>query len=299
MKPQTYATAKAFRQALDQRLRSGSGGGVHLDPLRQAVAFDRFLARVVAEFGDAVILKGGVGLGLRVPRARTTKDVDLRITDAPDRLLVRLQDAVLRRFDDFLVFTIGRDPDHPAIAVEGMAQAVQRFRVAARIDGRLFARPFGVDVGIDDPLVGEIETIAAPDLLDFAGIAPPLLRLYPIESHIAEKLHAFTMPRPRPNSRVKDLPDLALLASAQPIDGATLRQALAATFGARQTHPLPRMLPDPPSSWREPYAAMAVNDDLPWADLEKVTAAARAFLDPPLAGSGTRWDPQGWRWNGP
>ena len=48
----------------------------------------------------------------------------------------------------------------------------------------------------------------AEDVLAFAGIAPPTLRLYPVETHIAEKLHAYTLPRPRPNSRVKDLPDL-------------------------------------------------------------------------------------------
>jgi hypothetical protein len=34
----------------------------------------------------------------------------------------------------------------------------------------------------------------AEDVLAFAGIPPPRLRLYPIEMHIAEKLHAYTMP---------------------------------------------------------------------------------------------------------
>jgi hypothetical protein len=295
MKPQTYPSARAFRQALDQRLRN-LGGGAQLEPLRQSVAYDRFLARVVAEFGEAAILKGGVGLGLRVPRARTTKDVDLRITDAPDRWLARLQNAAERPFDDFLTFTLGRDAAHPMLAIEGMEHAVQRFRVEASIDGKLFARPFGVDVAIGDALVGEIETVQAPDLLGFAGIAPPQLRLYPLESHVAEKLHAYTLPRPRPNSRVKDLPDIALLASARAVDGALLREALAATFAARQSHPLPKMLPEPPSSWELPYAAMAAGDELPWPTLAAVTAAARGFLDPPLLGHGVRWEPQQWRW---
>ena len=58
-----------------------------------------------------------------------------------------------------------------------------------------------------DPLIGEPDVVVAEDVLAFAGIAPPTLRLYPIETHIAEKLHAYTMPRARPNSRVKDLPD--------------------------------------------------------------------------------------------
>lgn len=61
------------------------------------------------------------------------------------------------------------------------------------------------------------------DVLAFAGIAPPTLRICPIETHIAEMLHAYTTPRTRPSSRVKDLPDLALLASAQVIDAHRLR----------------------------------------------------------------------------
>ena len=89
----------------------------------------------------------------------------------------------------------------------------------------------------------------AEDVLAFAGIPPPTLRLYPIETHIAEKLHAYTMPRARPNSRVKDLPDLALLATAQTLEAKRLRAALEQTFTFRKTHALPVMLPDPLPAW--------------------------------------------------
>jgi len=74
---------------------------------------------------------------------------------------------------------------------------------------------FGVDVAFGDPILGEPEVVVAEDVLAFAGIAPPTLRLYPIESHIAEKLHAYSMPRNYPNSRVKDFPDIALLATVR------------------------------------------------------------------------------------
>jgi len=46
-----------------------------------------------------------------------------------------------------------------------------------------------------DPILGEPEVVVAEDVLAFAGVTPPMLRLYPIETHIAEKLHAYTMPR--------------------------------------------------------------------------------------------------------
>jgi hypothetical protein len=142
--------------------------------------------------------------------------------------------------------------------------------------------------------------VVAEDVLAFAGIAPPKLRLYPIETHIAEKLHAYTMPRARPNSRVKDLPDLALLATAQSIDAKRLRAAIEQTFIFRKTHAPPASVPAPSETWRTPYEAMAREDQLRWVTLDEVTAAAKAFLDPVLAGGlEAAWDPAGWSWRRP
>jgi hypothetical protein len=134
-------------------------------------------------------------------------------------------------------------------------------------------------------------------VLSFAGIEPPTLRIYPVESHVAEKLHAYTLPRPRPNMRVKDLPDLALLASIRELDAKRVRAALEQTFMFRGTHPLPISIPDPSMAWTRPYATMAEEDELPWKTLADVTSAVRAFLDPALAGSlDARWLPGAWRW---
>ena len=113
---------------------------------------------------------------------------------------------------------------------------------------------------------------------------------------IAEKLHAYTVPRPRPNSRVKDLPDIALLAEAGALDASNLAQAIAETFAHRATHPVPARLPDLPEAWAPVYARMAEEEDLPWADLTRLGDAVRAFLDPVLAGAGGVWEPAAWRW---
>ena len=153
-------------------------------------------------------------LELRVARARMTKDVDLRMTGSPVDMLMRLQAAGRRGLGDFMTFEVGPDDDHPEIQNDGMQYDGLRFRAECKLAGKLYGQPFGVDVAFGDPILGEPEVVVAEDVLAFAGIAPPTLRLYPIETHIAEKLHAYTMPRARPNSRVKDLPDLALLASA-------------------------------------------------------------------------------------
>ena len=123
--------------------------------------------------------------------------------------------------------------------------------------GKPYGQPFGVDIGFGDPILGKPEIVTAEDTLAFAGIAPPTLRLYPIETHVAEKLHAYTLPRSRPNSRLKDLPDLALLAGVRSLEAERLRAALKQTFGFRKTHDLPGTLPAPPASWAAPYAALA------------------------------------------
>src|SRR5277367_4588955 len=109
-----------------------------------------------------------------------------------------------------MTFEVRRDTEQPKIQNDGMKYEGLRFRAECRLAGKLYGRAFGVDVAFGDPILGEPETVVADDVLEFAGIAPPVLRLYPVETHIAEKLHAYTMPRERPNTRVKDLPDICI-----------------------------------------------------------------------------------------
>ena len=139
--------------------------------------------------------------------------------------------------------------------------------------------------------------MVAEDTLAFAGIAPPALRVYPVETHIAEKLHAYTLPRTRPNSRVKDLPDLALIATAGAIDAGRLRAAIDQTFGFRGTHAVPDSLVAPPDTWEGPYSSIAREDQLRWPTLDAAFSAVRAFLDPVLEGlSDGQWAPEAWSW---
>jgi hypothetical protein len=296
----TYSSPEAFKQALEQRLRTTAKTGVEFARKRQLLVFDRFLARIAAVLGDAATLKGGLVLELRLERARTTKDVDLRMTGSPNDILAKLQEAARRDLGDFMTFEVGPDDDHPEIQNDGMQYDGLRFRAECKLAGKLYGQPFGVDVAFGDPILGEPEVVMAEDVLGFAGIAPPTLRVYPIETHIAEKLHAYTMPRARPNSRVKDLPDIALLATARTIEAKWLRAALEQTFTFRKTHSLPVMLPDPLLAWVTPYAAMAREDQLAWPTLDAVTKAAKAFLDPVLAGDlDAAWNTESWTWGRP
>jgi hypothetical protein len=126
---------------------------------------------------------------------------------------------------------------------------------------------------------------------------PSTIRVYPVETHLAEKVHAYTMPRQRLNSRVKDLPDMALLATIRAIDAAQLRAAVAKTYSFRGTHTAPIALPPPPDAWEAPYREMARENRLAWTSLDEVASATRAFLDPVLGDAAdATWDPASWRW---
>ena len=91
MTPRRYTNAAGFKRALEQRLRAATPSGVAFARRRQLLVFDRFLARVAHVFEDSVTLKGGLVLELRLNRARTTRDVDLRFVGhvcSPERRLL-------------------------------------------------------------------------------------------------------------------------------------------------------------------------------------------------------------------
>jgi len=293
--PRAYASPEAFRQALEQRIRA-SAGTSGMGRFRQVLVFDRFLARLFEHFGDCAIAKGGVVLELRLQRARTTRDVDVRLSGPSEGLFTELQRIGRVDLGDFLTFFVEPDREHPTIEGDGMVYDGLRFRVQAQLAGKVYASPFGLDVGFGDVMTAPPEVIEGTDFLDFVGARRARHHVYPRVVHIAEKVHAYTLPRIRENSRVKDLPDLALLAQVGPLDGAELRRALDATFSFRRTHPLPCAFPAPPPNWGPTYARMADNDDLPWRTLPDLLDAVRAFLDPVLRDEGGSWNPRTWRW---
>ncbi len=260
-----YATAKAFRTALEERLKQQSRRErIDLQRLRRRVAFERFLARMFAGDDPLWVLKGGYSLELRLhDTARATIDIDLAVPlpnralpKGTDQLRVvreRLQISAERDLGDWFVFAIAPS----AAGLQGPPEGGMRFSVQAHLDNRLFAQ-FHVDVGVGDVLLSEPEWITGHPLLEFAGIPPIRIAALPLEQHFAEKVHAYTLPRPEAtNTRIKDLIDLVLLIDLGPPNKAGVARALRATFERRNTHDIPLIFPSPPDSWRERYAALA------------------------------------------
>lgn len=294
-----YASPAAFKVALEHRVAADARAhGFSVDRRRQLLLFDRLLGRLAREFGDALIAKGGVVLELRLARARTTRDVDVRLAGEPSALLTRLQAVGRSDFGDSLTFLVERPREGNADSIggDGVIYEGQRFRVEARLSGLRYGSPFGLDVAFGDPVSGTVDAIDGTGLLSFVGAPASRIRLYPRETHLAEKLHAYTLPRPYENSRLKDLPDMGLLAGSGPFDADELRRALQTTFEFRKSHPLPSTLPAPPAAWAARYRSLARNDGLPWPTLAEAFDAARAFVNPVLGDDMGEWDPSAWTW---
>lgn len=292
-----YGSPVAFKAALEHRIRADADSrGMDPARVRQLRIFDRFLARLAFHFGERVVLKGGLALEIR-GRARTTRDVDIRLSGDLHDLLHDLRYAGQADLGDHLSFEVDVDPKHPTITGEGVRYDGQRFRVEAKLAGRRYGGRFGVDVGVGDRMAKAPDIIAIGAFFAFAGLPEVALQVYAREVHIAEKLHAWTVPRRRENSRVRDLPDVHLLAQLGPLSAADLRAAIRATFEHRATHLAPDRLPDPPPSWERAYADMAMDSSLPWPTVDEAMRAARRFVDPILSNDAHgRWNPERWEW---
>lgn len=274
-----FATATAFRQALEARLMNiARAEATDIQRLRRQVAFDRLLCRLFRAPSPPWVLKGGYAMELRIRGARTTRDVDLGLR-APlagpgkpnDRILAALQDAASVALGDFFTYAIGS----PMQDLGGAPYGGARFPVEARMDGRTFAM-FHIDVGVGDAVIEPADEVRGRDWLGFAGIAAPVFPAITKEQQFAEKVHAYTLPRGHaPNSRVRDMVDLFLLVRLG-LDPAATRAALHATFQRREAQPLETTLPAPSKDWTKPVAALAVECGLD-ADLDTAFAAVAEF----------------------
>ena len=289
MEPKRYATAAAFRRALEDRLQDiARKEGIDLQRLRRQVAFDRLLARLF-QVGQPLalpwVLKGGYAMELRIKTARTTKDIDLTMRSALNSgdkkddkknlaVLEKLQEAAGFTSDDFFGYTIGE----PIADLDAAPYGGARFPVEARLDGRIFVG-FHLDVGIGDAVMEPLEVIEGRDWLGFAGIASPSLYMISREQQFAEKLHAYTLPRQgAANTRVRDLVDMVLLIHSGTLSKAKVAEAIRVTFDRRGTHTAPNVVPQPPADWQRPYGALARECNLS-GQLEDAFASLREFME--------------------
>lgn len=256
--PRKYSTARALRGALEDRLkRIAAEEGADLQRLRRQVAFDRFLARLFSEPSAPWVLKGGYVMELRHKEARSTRDIDLVIKQVPgasgaDHLRDRLQQSADRDLGDHFQFTVGKS----MMDLEAAPYGGWRYPVDAAMDGRTFIL-FHLDLAVGDLVLEPLKEAQGRDWLGFAGIAVVRFPTLSAEQHLAEKIHAYTLPRKTPNTRVRDLVDMMLLLRSENLDRFFVGDAVRAVFDRRKTHPVPGSLEPPPERWAKPYRDLA------------------------------------------
>jgi hypothetical protein len=284
-----YATAGAFRRALEDRLKDISKKeGVDLQRLRRQVAFDRLLSRLFHSGKSSTlpwVLKGGYAMELRIKTARTTKDIDLTMRIAAGAIarkgekqnfvvLTKLQEASALNAEDFFVITVGE----PISDLDATPYGGARFPVNVRLDGRVFVG-FHLDVGIGDAVMEPLEVIEGRDWLGFAGISNPSLYMIPREQQFAEKVHAYTLPRRgATNTRVRDLVDMVLLIRSRTLVPIKVAEAIRVTFERRGTHSFPETLRAPTADWEAPYRALARECNLS-GELKEGFSILQLFMD--------------------
>ncbi|HZD74627.1 MAG TPA: nucleotidyl transferase AbiEii/AbiGii toxin family protein [Actinomycetota bacterium] len=281
-----YATPGGLRAAIEARLQShGMAAAIGLDRLRRRVVFERLLVRLEHAMPGQWILKGGMALEVRLGgRARTTRDLDLAMRAAAEDGESVREGLIGAMADDpegdGFEFRIG---PAKAIGVDEAGRPGWRFLVDARLDGRTFAN-VRLDVVARPEEISTTDRVRLHSVLAFAGFPDHEVETVDTAQHFAEKLHAFTRQHgDRPNSRVKDLPDMVLLVGEGLEPSAELLTTVEHLFAARATHEVPASLPDPPADWAERYTALADELDLTPATVDGAMALLREFWARTLA----------------
>ena len=256
-----YKSAQSFLDALKEKQRKiVSDTGYTANRVRTIIAFERVLARIF-ESNHKWVLKGGFAMELRVSNPRTTKDIDLAIreesllksnTEETNKALHELLiEIAFIDLNDFFKFTVGS----PVMDIEAAPYGGARFPVEAKVNGRSFSK-FSLDVAIGDAIINPTEELKGYNWLSFMGLETPKFMALSKEQQFSEKIHAYTLPRPTPNSRVKDLVDMVLLIE-QGLDKNFLSKAMKTVFSIRGTHKLTTDLDSPPESWEDRFNNLA------------------------------------------
>ena len=295
----TYKNPQGFKAALKERItKRARAQNQTFNRVQQLLIFERFLARVYLAHPGSVVLKGGLLMELRLRQAnqiqaRTTKDIDVRLVGNLDEAIKTLQKQCNEDFGDWMRFRL-HDPQ-PIAATENNPETYDgaTLKVECLIANKLYGSSFKIDIGVADGFVGPEDELVGDDFFGFCGLEPITHHVYPVEMHLAEKLHALSLEFKdgKENSRLKDLIDVGLLIQTQSINADRLNASMQATFDHRKTHAIPEQLPDVPDSWHMRYENEKTKHDLIWDDLDALLEACRAFYNTKRQGT---WSVDRW-----
>lgn len=248
-------------------------------------ALERMLYRLgQSQHAERFVLKGALlfNLWYDLPH-RSTRDADLLGFGASDlsSLVQAFREIVAIDGRDGLVF----DPE--SVSADEIRKDTGYGGARVLVSGEL-ARArcrTQIDIGFGDAVTPGPVDARFPVLI--GDLPAPQLWTYPVETVIAEKLHAIEL-LGMTNSRMKDYLDLSVLMERERLDAKMLARAIKATFTRRQT----AIPADWPIGLTDGFGADATRqslwnaflrkNQLPAADLPGVVGRLRAALAPAL-----------------
>lgn len=268
-------------------------------------AIERFLYRLGnSPHRDRFVLKGATLFTLWTGKShRPTKDLDLlgSGSSAIDDVEQSVRAICEIKNDDGISFD-GQSVEGIRIQEDDEYDGV-RVKFRAQLAGAKI--PMQVDIGFGDAVYPEPSFAEFPVLL---AMSAPVIRAYPREASIAEKLHAMVDLDIR-NSRMKDFYDIWFMANTWDFEQRLLRSAIAFSFKRRGTA-IPRDVPfalteeflnDPQKTkqWKAFLGRLSFKEEAA-ISLSEVGDMLRAFLVPCLLpqtdSSLAHWTPNvGWR----
>ncbi len=296
-----YETPSAFRSALKDRFGqiARTDRRYSLDELQRQFGYDRALARLFSSDGaDRWVLKGAGALLARLATARHSKDVDVffnatnaDIDDAVDALRAALRIDIGDHFD----FDITRITP---LQEEAMGA---RVHVSARLGPTRFAT-FHIDVVVTTTMTGTPDVVAPLTPLNIEGLIRPYYRVFPVPDHLADKLCATIgaysqSGQPASSSRVKDLVDIAIIATTQAVASKALRTAVITNAALRRLELPERFAVPDQVGWAARYPRVAAEAPGPVPDYGTAVILASRIFDPVLDATATgTWDPSARGW---
>lgn len=297
--PSRYASPAAFRPALKQALQDQAQRSARqFNELQREFLLQRFLARVFHQDTTQWVLKGGIGLLIRLPSARFSRDLDLfnREIGVQEAIADLRRCAAITGLDPF-AFQLS-EPKPMTGGVTGVTVTVQAFL------GTTLYGSFPIDLSTNlDPL-GRIDILTPEPVITLADVsAPPPIQIYPVPDQIADKVCAMYTrygTLAAPSGRFHDLVDLVLITSSCQIDAAELSRSLTQQAAIRDLQ-LPAELQPPGPAWTGGYPRAAEQASTLSAELRNLAAALAAAgrcLNPILSGVVTAgiWQPQRLEW---
>ncbi|NKY31352.1 nucleotidyl transferase AbiEii/AbiGii toxin family protein [Nocardia gamkensis] len=265
---------QAVRTSITTRLNNyAKANKQSLNLVRRRFVMARFLARVFDMDPDGWILKGGVGMMVRLPDARYSKDIDLLVAMNMSEAVEALRHTGRNHTIDHFLFEVGP----PVQLSNGKGVAV---RVEALLGGKVFDA-FSIDLSsARRELVGQVERRPIPRLVDTADFPQETtVQLYPLADQIADKICAMYEIHGAvgtESGRYRDLVDLLLISGFLAIDLSSTVTALEREKALRNIPALPTTLESPGSTWPVRWSATARESPLPadYHDFDVALAAA-------------------------